>query len=294
MQQGDPKFTSREFRELLFADVALINDVASARDIALAIQRFWERREEEGASLADELGRIAELDQGALSGVRRVVERLVSDADGDPRQALSVRGGIDQSLHRGLSVVAGGVRSCIDGGVERRVPLRSLDENRYQEFERIGEGGMGVVYRGLDTDLNRVVAFKVVRPDADAAEPADSPDSPMRLEGPTGEVSTAFDVLRMRFVQEAVVTSGLQHPGIAPVYELGETPTGVPYYTMHYVRGRRTLRNALDDARSEAVEGRLTLLEPFLPPLRHGRVRALERSHSPGHQAGQRGAWEVR
>src|SRR5262249_20767130 len=48
------------------------------------------------------------------------------------------------------------------------------------------------------------------------------------------------------------------------VYEMGQTPEGVPYYTMRFVRGRRTLRDAIDEAATKGIEARLALLEPFL------------------------------
>ena len=56
---------------------------------------------------------------------------------------------------------------------------------------KLGEGGMGVVYRAFDTHLDRAVAIKVLRPDATA-----SPDR------------------KRRFVQEAKSASALNHPGI--------------------------------------------------------------------------------
>ena len=39
----------------------------------------------------------------------------------------------------------------------------------------------------------------------------------------------------------------MSHPGIVPVYELGQTPEGVPYYTMRFVRGSRTLATAIEE-----------------------------------------------
>ena len=42
---------------------------------------------------------------------------------------------------------------------------------------------------------------------------------------------------RGRFVLEAEVTGGLEHPGIVPVYGLGHDPTGRPYYAMRFIRG---------------------------------------------------------
>ena len=43
--------------------------------------------------------------------------------------------------------------------------LRAVPDDRYDAFRVLGQGGMGIVYWALDTDLNRQVAFKVIRPD---------------------------------------------------------------------------------------------------------------------------------
>jgi serine/threonine-protein kinase len=86
---------------------------------------------------------------------------------------------------------------------------------RYRLLEEIGRGGMGVVFRGYDEHLGREVAFKFLREDyrADAA-------------------------MQQRFAREAALTARLQHPGIVPVYDRGETADGRPFFTMGLVRGR--------------------------------------------------------
>jgi len=68
----------------------------------------------------------------------------------------------------------------------------------YRLVERIGSGGMGVVYRAEDTHLDRIVAIKVL--------PADAVADPDR---------------RRRFVQEAKAASALNHPNIIHVYDIG-------------------------------------------------------------------------
>lgn len=137
--------------------------------------------------------------------------------------------------------------------------LPEIQDGRYREFEAVGQGGMGVVYLALDTHLGRRVALKVVR--GAAGEP---PESPVRIEPPQSEspVSEAFAELESRFLREATITGAMEHPGVVPVYELGRTAGGVPYYTMRFVRGARTLRDAEHDAKN--LTARLTLLEPFL------------------------------
>ncbi len=108
---------------------------------------------------------------------------------------------------------------------------------------------MGVVYAAIDTEMNRRVAFKMVRPHAERREDEEAPAHPLEANRPeegTPE-SEVFEHLKARLVQEAWVTGGLEHPGIVPVYEIGSTPTGIPYYTMRYVRGERTLADAIHE-----------------------------------------------
>jgi tetratricopeptide (TPR) repeat protein/tRNA A-37 threonylcarbamoyl transferase component Bud32 len=85
---------------------------------------------------------------------------------------------------------------------------------RYDLLQEVGEGGIGVVFRGRDRVLGRELAVKVLR---DAYR--DDPDA------------------RRRFTEEARVGSQLQHPAIVPVYELGRFDDGRPYLTMKLVEG---------------------------------------------------------
>ena len=146
--------------------------------------------------------------------------------------------------------------------------LRPIAPDRYEDFELVGKGGMGVVYLALDTELSRRVAFKMVLPDPGADSNTPAPRTPLEATPPksTSESQSgsarSFEELRMRFLQEAWVTGAMEHPGIVPVYELGETDEGIPYYTMRYVKGERTLKVAIEAARS--FDERLALLEPFL------------------------------
>jgi len=83
----------------------------------------------------------------------------------------------------------------------------------YRILEKIGEGGMGVVYKSLDTHLDRPVAIKVLPPEkvADAER-------------------------RQRFVQEAKAASALNHPNIVVVHDIAEDH-GVYFIVMEYVKG---------------------------------------------------------
>jgi Tol biopolymer transport system component len=77
----------------------------------------------------------------------------------------------------------------------------------------LGTGGMGVVYKGIDTRLHRSVAVKILPPD--------------RFANPTP---------RQRFLQEACTASALQHPGIVTVFDIG-TSGGIEYFVQEFVPG---------------------------------------------------------
>ena len=84
----------------------------------------------------------------------------------------------------------------------------------YQIIEKLGEGGMGQVYRAKDTRLGREVAIKVL--------PADTAGEPERLR---------------RFQREARVVAALNHPNIVTVHSVEEA-NGVRFITMELVEGQ--------------------------------------------------------
>jgi serine/threonine-protein kinase len=102
----------------------------------------------------------------------------------------------------------------------------------------IARGGMGAVLKGRDVDLGRDVAVKVL------------------LEAHQGKTE-----LVQRFVEEAQIAGQLQHPGVVPVYELGQFPDRRPYFTMKLVKGQ-TLA-ALLAARKDPAEDRPRLVGIF-------------------------------
>ncbi len=112
------------------------------------------------------------------------------------------------------------------------------DPERYLTQELLGEGGIGRVLGAFDRHLAREVAFKVLRDD----------------HGPPSAAT------RARFVNEARITGALEHPGVVPVYEVGQRADGLLYYTMPKIRGR-TLADALKGA---SLADRLRLLPRFI------------------------------
>ncbi len=142
-------------------------------------------------------------------------------------------------------------------------PLKDLRDDRYVNFKATGQGGMGIVYLAVDTVLNREVAFKIMRPHG-RDQAGYTPTTPVEVEPPTGSGSDRYAEHEQRFLQEARVTGLMEHPGIVPVYELGRTPNRVPYYTMRFVRGNRTLEKELEASRVQELGERLSLIETLL------------------------------
>jgi serine/threonine-protein kinase len=88
---------------------------------------------------------------------------------------------------------------------------------QYQFIEKLGAGGMGEIYKALDTRLNRFVAIKVLPP-ASSADPG----------------------RRSRFVQEAQAASALNHPNIITIYDI-ISDDNTQYMVMEYIAGKTLL-----------------------------------------------------
>jgi serine/threonine-protein kinase len=92
----------------------------------------------------------------------------------------------------------------------------SVDEAfRFQIVEEVARGGMGVVYRVFDPQLQRRLAMKFL----------------------LGQYSENLD-LRTRFLIEARITGRLQHPGIVPIHDVGSLKDGRPYFVMKLIEGQ--------------------------------------------------------
>lgn len=109
------------------------------------------------------------------------------------------------------------------------MPVRN-SINRYRLDGEIARGGMGVILKGRDTDLSRDLAIKVL------------------LECHKDRSETV-----QRFVEEAQIGGQLQHPGIAPVHEMGQFPDGRPFFAMKLVKGE-TLSKLLKEREDSASD----------------------------------------
>ncbi len=118
----------------------------------------------------------------------------------------------------------------------------------YSVLEKLGEGGMGVVYRARDTRLDRLAALKFLPPSC-----------------------MADSERRRRFVREARAASALNHPNIITIYEI-DSDAGLDFIAMEYVPGR-TLEQAIRDSPLPVEEALRIAVEI---------VGALEAAHAAG------------
>ncbi len=132
-------------------------------------------------------------------------------------------------------------------------PVPMLQKNipqaigRYQVIERVGRGGMGVVYRARDPQIGRSVAIKLLR--------------------------VTDDDVRDRFLQEARSAGNLKHPNIVTVYDFGEHDDQ-PYIVMEFVEGT-TLAQVIRGRSGLPLRRKLELIEALASGLGYAHSRGV-------------------
>ncbi len=105
--------------------------------------------------------------------------------------------------------------------------IGTLIDRRYRVLKRLGDGGMGIVYKVEHTYLNKLFALKVMRPTKD-------------------------EVDRKRFEQEARLASSIRHPNVVEISDFGVLPTDQPYFVMEFLRGH-TVGDAILEEQLDAL-----------------------------------------
>ena len=118
--------------------------------------------------------------------------------------------------------------------------------DRYEVIDRLGRGGMGIVYRARDPRLGRTVAIKVL--------------------------ATDDEEFRKRFLQEAQLAATLHHRNIVTVFDYGEQDTG-PFIVMEYIEGA-TIADHLQRGTPLSLDRKLELL--------HDLAIAIDYAHNHG------------
>lgn len=157
-------------------------------------------------------------------------------------------------------VEALGASGLLDTGA-RDFPERIGD---FRLLEQLGQGGMGVVYRAEQVSLARTVALKLVRPEL-----------------------LYFAGARERFQREVLAVSRMSHPGIVPVFTVGEE-NGVPFFAMELVQGV-SLADVLEDLQQRRPS---ELTGADLESAVHARAGKVSGSGSDAHSRVFAGTWE--
>jgi serine/threonine-protein kinase len=262
-------------RDLLFGLLALQNGLIDQVQLVAAFHA-WTR--DKGRPLAEHLVARGDLDADQRACVDAMVALHVKIHGGDPAKSLAaIPAG--RSTHESLARLGD---PDIEGTLAQVRPpsthhdgeadadrttsysMGSATSNgqRFRLLRPHARGGLGEVFVALDAELHREVALKQI-----LERHADDP------------------VSRQRFVAEAEITGGLEHPGVVPVYGLGTHGGGRPYYAMRFIRGdslKETIEHFHGDGTLKNDPGRRSLelrklLRRFLDV-----CNAIEYAHSRG------------
>ena len=165
----------------------------------------------------------------------------------------------DPELEHTLTQLPSGSAGDADRTDSYAVGTASSDGQRFRVLRPHAKGGLGAVFVALDEELHREVALKQI-----LEKHADDPTS------------------RARFLLEAEITGGLEHPGIVPVYGLGTYADGRPFYAMRFIKGD-SLKEAVDRFHGDlairrrsrsSIAGSAQAAAPFHRRLQRDRLRA--------------------
>jgi hypothetical protein len=201
---------TRADQNLLLGILALQMDFIT-RDALIAAMSAWVLDKDK--TLGEVLVSQGAIDPADLAALEPMMARHIARHGGEPERSLATVSFV--------SSVVEALHSIADPDIEASLhfvlntPTVGHDETppytpapssgvRYQRVRYHAKGGLGEVFVARDTELNREVALKEIQPIY-----ADDLSS------------------RNRFVVEAEITGGLEHPGIVPVYGLGHYDTGV-------------------------------------------------------------------
>ncbi len=224
--------TASADRNLLFGVLAVQLDFVSRDDLIAATSRWVLHKEQPLSSVFVEMEMIDAQESKLIEGV---VQKHLDRNNDDPRQSLqsieafeavrSTLGNLDDAEIRAtIEHSTLGLPPHDPYSTQGPSPTESAElHGRYTILRLHQKGGLGRVSIAMDEELNREIALKEILPTH-----ADNEEN------------------RDRFVREAEITGALEHPGVVPVYSLGQFGDGRPYYAMRFIRGVN-LQVALED-----------------------------------------------
>lgn len=148
---------------------------------------------------------------GGPNAVRLGYDRNVADDPYNPHEARSPHATTMSGAPRSLRSPT---QMELDAATELTPGIQVTNLKAYEIVERLGEGGMGKIYKAYDPIMDRYVALKVLKLDVPETE-------------------------RRRFRREAVIAANFSHPNLVRVLDVGKIgDQGVEWMSMEYLRGR--------------------------------------------------------
>ncbi len=229
----DRSEATKEELDIAFATEVLIRGFISDRQLASAVAN-WNLHG--NLSLADHLlntrlispAQRAEVEALAVARLNNVNQdhTIGKHGVGSESATKSILGHLDESGRVAKVLGISLATSVVHGDEDREQTAR------YELIRKLGQGGLGAVWLAKDVNLQRYVALKEIR----------NPEQ-------------ASHASLNRFRREAEITGRLEHPGIVPVYQLGEDlTTGRLFYTMRFL-GKQTLQDAICEYHERRNEG---------------------------------------
>ena len=233
--------------DLMFGLIALANGLVDRAQFVVAFEA-WAR--DTSRPLADHLSDSGSLDASGRAAIEAMVAQHFKKQVGDTEcmtgaipaghATLESPSGLATADTEPALVDLGQAATQADEGSDRAagysagsgtftIGSTATEGQRFRVLRPHAQGGLGAVFVALDTELHREVALKQI-----LERHADDPTS------------------RARFLLEAEVTGGLEHPGIVPVYGLGKYSDGRPYYAMRFIRGD-SLQEAINQFHGDAA-----------------------------------------
>jgi serine/threonine-protein kinase len=210
--------SSHADHNLLFGILALQTDLIT-RGQLIAGMKAWLLLKDR--SLGEVLLEKGHLDRTSYDAIERLVESRIRKNEGDVQKTLSSVRAVSSRVHDDMvalenpDIQASLARVSSTTDDTEVIAGRRTSDGRFAILHLHERGGVGEVFVAKDCELNREVALKQI------------------------QASHAHDVSsRTRFLLEAEITGCLEHPGIVPVYGLGYSEDGRPYYAMRFIHGK--------------------------------------------------------
>ena len=221
---------SGDFQGLLYGFLALQNNFISREDLIAAVSVWLQDKSKSLGQILRDRKSLRDEEFQLVDALARLHLKKHNDDPEKSLAAISSLGSVaeelkqfcDPQMQASLAAM-GAIHGTLDAQDDRTLmPQQGTEAVRFRILRPHARGGLGQVFVARDAELNREIALKEIH------------------------LSHSHDKeCRSRFVLEAEVTGGLEHPGIVPVYGLGQYADGRPYYAMRFIRG---------DSLKEAIE----------------------------------------